>query len=235
MSDPLAVMRSYPPEKPKGSSPSSAESGLSASELEKKINAYLNSLDRLPKAAWSKTVDKKNLLELLDPAVHSIPYLKCLNDAVLALRKQDAEGAELLFNQACIFFASFDPVQIRYVGEMWHTLWMWAHAYMQAVELLDQSILSTALLRLDPSAATFTTLHLRFVEQCLSAGTPSQALPILDQNIFAYPQTLPKNVPTEPLTTDHDLSNAFITSDSGFTEKVKPEHVLEYYLLGAHV
>ena len=235
MSDPLAVMRSYPPEKPKGSSPSSTESGLSASDLDKKISAYLNSLERLPKAAWTKTVDKKSLLELLDPSVNSIPYLKCLNDAAQALRKQDAEGAELLFNQACIFFASFDPVQIRYVGEMWHSLWVWAHAYMQALELLDQSILSTALLRLDPTAATFTTLHLRFVQQCLSAGTPSQALPILDQNIFAYPQTLPKNVPVEPLTTDYDLSNAFITSDSGFTEKIKPEHVLEYYLLGAHV
>ena len=235
MSDPLAVMRSYPPEKPKGSSPSSTESGLSASDLDKKISAYLNSLERLPKAAWTKTVDKKSLLELLDPSVNSIPYLKCLNDAAQALRKQDAEGAELLFNQACIFFASFDPVQIRYVGEMWHSLWVWAHAYMQALELLDQSILSTALLRLDPTAATFTTLHLRFVQQCLSAGTPSQALPILDKNIFAYPQTLPKNVPVEPLTTDYDLSNAFITSDSGFTEKIKPEHVLEYYLLGAHV
>jgi COP9 signalosome complex subunit 3 len=235
MADHLAVMRSFPPDKPKGSSPSSTESGFSPSELDKKINAYLNQLDRLPKAAWTKAVDKKGLLELLDPSVNSIPYLKCLNDATQTLRKQDAEGAELLFNQACIFFASFDPVQVRYVGELWHSLWLWAAAYMQALELLDQRILSTALLRLDPSAATFTTLHLRFVRQCLSAGTPSQALPILDQNIFAYPQTLPKNVPTEPFTADYDLSNAFITSESGFTEKVKAEHVLEYYLLGAHV
>lgn len=235
MTDHLAVMRSFPPDKPKGSSPSSTESGLSASDLDKKMITYLNSLDKLPKAAWTKTIDKKSLLELLDPSVNSIPYLKVLNDAAQALRKQDTEGAELLFNQACIFFASFDPVQIRYVGELWQALWLWAHSYMQAFELLDQTILSTALLRLDPSAATFTTLHLRFVKQCLSAGTPSQALPILDQNIFAYPQTVPKNVPTEPFTTDFDLSNAFITSDSGFTEKIKPEHVLEYYLLGAHV
>jgi len=223
-------MRSFPPDKPKGSSPSGTESGFSASDLDKKINIYLTNLDRLPKSAW-----KKSLLEVLDPSVHSIPYLKCLIDATQALGKKDEEGAEHLFNQACIFFASFDPVQIRYVGDMWHNLWVWAHMYMQAHGLLDQSILATALLRLDPSAATFTTLHLRFVRQCLSAGTPSQALPILDHNIFAYPHTLPKNVPSEPLTTEYDLSNAFITSDSGFTEKIKPEHVLEYYLLGAHV
>jgi COP9 signalosome complex subunit 3 len=235
MADHLAVMRSYPPDKPKGTSPSTTETGLSASELHKKISAYLNSLDKIPKSAWTKTVDKKSLLELLDPSINSIPYLKCLSDAVQTLGKQDAERAEVLFNQACIFFASFDPVPMRYVGDMWHDLWVWTHLYMQANRLLDQRILSTALLRLDPSAATFTTLHLRFVRQCLAAGTPSQALPILDQSSFAYPQTLPKNVPAEPLTTDYDLSNAFIHSDSGFTEKINPEHVLEYYLLGAHV
>ena len=235
MTDHLAVMRSFPPDRLKGASPSGTESSLSASDLDRKINTYINSLERLPKAAWAKTVDKKGLLELLDPSVNSIPYLICLTNVVQTLGKQDTQGAELLFNQACIFFASFDPIQIRYVGEMWHTLWVWVHLYMQTHDLLDQSILSTALLRLDPSAATFTTLHMRFVRQCLSAGTPSQALPILDQNIFAYPQTLPKNVPAEPLTTDYDLSNAYITSDSGFTDKIKPEHVLEYYLLGAHV
>lgn len=232
MSDPLAVMRSYPP---KGSSPSDTASGLSASDLDKKIISYLNSLDKLPKAAWTKPVDSKDLREILDPSVNSIPYLKCLTDAVLGLGKQDAQRAELLYDQACIFLASFDPIQVRYVGEMWRNLWLWVRSYMQSGNLMDQNILSTALLRLDPSAATFTTLHLLFVRQCLAAGTPSQALPILDQNIFAYPQTLPKNVPAEPLTTDHDLSNAFITSESGFTEKIKPEYVLEYYLLGAHV
>jgi COP9 signalosome complex subunit 3 len=235
MADTLAVLRAFPPDTLKGSSLSDLESGLPAAELDKKINAYLTTLNKLPKAAWTKTVDKKSLLELLDPSVNTIPYLKCLSDGVSSLGKQDKERAELLFDQACIFFASFDPVQARYVGEMWRGLWEWAQMFMHSVNIVDQSILSTALLRLDPSAATFTTLHLRLVRQCLSTGVPSQALPVLDQSIFAYPQTLPKNIPAEPFTAEHDLSNAFITSDSGFSEKVRPEYVLEYYLLGAQV
>lgn len=226
MADPLAVMLSFPPDNLKS---------LSASDLDSKITHYIANLDRLPKTAWNKSVDKKGLLELLDPSVNSIPYLKCLTDSIQALGKQDKQQAELLLDQISIFLASFDPVQVRYVGEMWRNVWTWAQGSMQAFGVIDQSILSTALLRLDSSAATFTTLHLRFVRQCLLEGLPSQALPILEQNIFAYPQVLPKNVPAEPLSSEHDMSNAFITSASGFTEKILPEYVLEYYLLGAHV
>lgn len=226
MGDPLAVMLSFPPDNLKS---------LSPSDLDSKITHYIANLDRLPKTAWTKSVDKKSLLELLDPSVNSIPYLKCLCDSTQALGKQDKQHGELLLDQVYIFLASFDPVQVRYVGEMWRDIWIWAQVSMQALGVIDQSILSTALLRLDSSSATFTTLHLRFVRRCLLEGTPSQALPILEQNIFAYPQISPKNVPAEPLSNEHDMSNAFITAASGFTEKILPEYVLEYYLLGAHV
>jgi COP9 signalosome complex subunit 3 len=232
MADVLATMRSF---SLVGSSRLDGETGPTPSELDKRISIFMKNLDRLSKAAWTKPVDNKSPLELLDPAANSIPFLRCLHESIQTLGKQDTPSAELLFDQACIFFTSFDPVHVRYVGNIWRMLWEWASMYMQSQNLIDQSILSTALLRLDPSATTFTTLHLRFVRQCLAAGTPSQALPLLDQNIFAYPQTHPKNAHVEPLTTEHDLSNAFITTNSGFTEKVKPEYVLEYYLLGAHI
>ena len=225
MADPLAVLRSFPPDKPKSQAPH---------DLDTQILAYIKRLDKVPAATWTKTVDQKTLLEILDPAVHSIAYLKSLHEHI-SLVKQDRQRAELLFDQICIFFASFDPVQVRFVGELWRTVWEWALNSSQSLGLLDLSVLSTALRRLDPSGATFTTLHLRFIRQCLGAQTPSQALAILDQNIFAYPQALPKNAPAEVLSEDHELSNAFITSTSGFSEDVLPQHVLEYYLLGAHV
>lgn len=225
MADALAVLRSFPPDKPKS---------LSPNELDTQIVAYIKRLDKLPGATWTKSVDQKTLLELLDPAVHSIAYLKTIDEHI-GLIKQDRQRAELLFDQACIFFASFDPIQVRFVGELWRNVWEWALKVTQSLGLIDLSVLSTALRRLDPSGATFTTSHLRFVRQCLGLGTPSQALAILNQNIFAYPQALPKNAPSEVLSEEHELSNAFITSTSGFSEKILPENVLEYYLLGAHV
>jgi COP9 signalosome complex subunit 3 len=225
MADAFAVVRSFPPDKPKS---------LSPHDLDTQIGAYIKRLDKLPGATWTKSVDHKTLLELLDPAVHSIAYLKTLSEHI-ALIKQDRQRAELLFDQTCIFFASFDPIQIRFVGDLWRGVWEWAQDVSHTLGLLDVSVFSTALRRLDPSGATFTTLHLRFVRQCLGLGAPSQALAILDQNIFAYPQALPKNAPTEVLSEEHELSNAFITSTSGFSEKILPEHVLEYYLLGSYV
>lgn len=225
MSDPLTLMRSFPPEK-----------HLAPAEFDTKALAHVKSLEKLSAATWTKPVDKKSLLELLDPTVHTIAYLKCLYEQVQqAASKKDSQQLELLFDQACVFYTSFDPVQARFVGDYWRAMWEWTSQGIHSAGHIDLSALSTALLRLDPSSATFTTLHLRFIKQCLSVGTPSQALPILDRNIFAYPQTLPKNVPAEVLSEDHELSNAFITSPSGFTEKILPEYVLEYYLLGAHV
>lgn len=218
-------MRAFPPEKQ-----------LSPADYDAKAQTFIKSLDKLPVATWAKGVDKKSLLELLDPAVNTIPYLICLNELTQqAVAKKDRQQAEILFDQACIFFTSFDPVQVRFMGEWWRGLWEWALYYIRTSGLVDLSPLSTALLRLDPSGATFTTLHLRFVGACFEIGTPSQALPILDKNIFAYPQELPKTAPAEFLSDDHELSNAFITTKSGFSGALTPQYVLEYYLLGAHV
>lgn len=226
MADPLGTMLAFPPDKVKS---------LSPTQYDTKLHSYLASLEKLPPSVWTKSVDNKSLLELLDPAVNSIAYLKSLVNNVEAVGNKDRARLEELYDQTSIFFASFDPVQVRFVGNLWYMLWDWAIKCSSHFGLIDLSVLSTALLRLDPSSATFTTLHLSLVQQSLALGTPTQALPILDKNIFAYPQTLSKSVPAETVSDEHELSNAFITSESGFSEKVVPEHVLEYYLLGAHV
>lgn len=225
MADALSVMLSFPPDTSKS---------LSPADYDKQMSAYTKSLEKIPSPSWTKSVDKKSLLELLDPSVNSVPYLKCLLDNIQAVGSKDKKRMELLLDQASVFLASFDPIQVRYVGEMWRHLWEWALPCAQHLER-DLGILSTALLRLDPSCATFTTLHLRFVRQCLLNGTPTQALPIVSQNIFAYPHNLAKSVPAEHISDDHELSNAFMTATSGFSDKVLPEYVLEYYLLCAHV
>jgi COP9 signalosome complex subunit 3 len=88
---------------------------------------------------------------------------------------------------------------------------------------------------LDPTAGTFTTWHSRIVKLCLAAGIPSQALPILNKDIFAYPQDYPKHVSEDSVSDLTNLSNAFVTTKSGFTARITPEMVLEYYLLGAQI
>lgn len=216
-------MLSFPSDKP-ASSPQ---------EYDTRMTAYLKQLDKLPSSVW-KITDKQNPLELLDPAVNSLPYLLTLFELGRAVGK-DRQKAEDFLNQASVFFASFDPVQVRYAGEQWREVWETAFNISNKLGNLDLSPFSAAVLRLDPTAGTFTTLHLHFLRVCMQNGTPSQALPILDKNIYAYPQASTKNVPVELKSEEHELSNTFITTKSGFTEKINPEHVLEYYTLGAHV
>jgi len=223
MAEASAVMLSFPSDKP-ASSPQ---------EYDQRMTAYLKQLDKLPRSVWS-TTDKQNPRELLDPAVNSLPYLLSLLELAKGIGT-DRQKAEEFLSQASVFFASFDPVQVRYAGEQWRELWDFALNTSHKLDLLDLSPFAAALLRLDPTAGTFTTLHLLFLRLCMEHGTPSQALPILDKNIYAYPQSAAKNVPSELRSEEHGLSNTFITPKSGFTEKIHPEYVLEYYTLGAHI
>lgn len=223
MADSLQALLSFPPEK-----------HLSAQEYHKQATAYSQSLQNVPPSGWTKVVEKKSLLELLDPALNSLPYLYCLLEHTTTVGK-DTKRTEELLSQVLIFFAGFDKVQVSYAGTQWRDLFCWTIETFRSLGTTNLSPLSAALLRLDPSAGTFTTMHLLFVRLCLETGGPSQALPIIDKNLYAFPQTLPKVVPDELASEEHEFSNAYITSKSGFSHKIHPEFVLEYYLLGAHV
>ena len=185
-------------------------------------------------ATWTKPVDKRNVLDVLNPTTNTIAYIYGLNAQISAIGKDRARAEECL-DYAVVFFASFDPVQIRYADGAWRELLESTFQICASLNIRDASPLVTAMLRLDPSAGTFTTTHLRLLRRCLEAGCPSQMLPILDKDIYAFPQKPPKNLPEELLNEESDFSNSFIVDGSGFAGKPKAEHVLEYYLLGAHI
>ncbi|TKA69990.1 hypothetical protein B0A55_08847 [Friedmanniomyces simplex] len=221
----LQILLSFPPDD---------VAKLTRKKYDDAINKYIQRLEKLPSTTWLKLVDKKNLLEMLNPEVNSIPYMASLNSQMKAAGK-DRSKIELLLNYAVIFLATFDPVQVRYVGDTWLNVLDWTLDMIPESGSSDLSPISSAMLRLDPTAGTFTSTHLRFLRKCLEGGVPSHALPILDKNIYAMPTTPPKFLSDEYLCDDLELSNTFITPKSGFTRKIQPEYVLEYYLLGAHI
>jgi COP9 signalosome complex subunit 3 len=98
----------------------------------------------------------------------------------------------------------------------------------------DLTPLVAALLRLDPTSGTLTSSHVHLVRLCLDHGIPTQARPIFDKDIYAFPTKPVKNVPEDPLCEEHEMSNAYITEKSGFSKPLASEHVLEYYLLAAN-
>lgn len=93
----------------------------------------------------------------------------------------------------------------------------------------------TAMLRLDPSAGTFTTMHLNFVRLCLDARIYSAALPITDKIIHSFATKSMTSFEGLPLCSGHQLSSGYMTFQSGFTEKITASDVHEYYLLTAMI
>ena len=96
----------------------------------------------------------------------------------------------------------------------------------------------SAILRLDPSGATFTSSHLLFVRLCLEACTYYDALPVIDQNIYYFPANTSKAAQNNRfpyLCSDHESSSTFITQESGLSAKLVYQDILQYYLFGAMI
>ena len=223
MADLLPALLAFPPEKQ-----------VSTKEYDKQATEFVKGLTKIAETTWTKGISKQNILDLLNPAVNSLPYLFALIAQWHAAGKDRARNEDA-YNRSIVFFSSFDPIQIRYAGEHWRNLMDFAFDLYPRLGVRDFSPLWTSMLRLDPTAGTFTSSHLRLVRICLEYGVPTQALPILDKNIYAFPQAPPKNLPDEPLCEDHDLSTGFITTKTAISLPLKSEYILEYYMLGAHI
>lgn len=228
MADILPTLLQFPPS-------STPKKKLSPKEYDAQITAYLKELTKIKDTAYTKTVEKKNLLDLIDPSVNSLAFMITFNHQIVAANKDNRRREALTSFYAIPFLHQFDPIQVRYAGEEWRHLWETVNEVLEVNNSTDLSPLTTGILRLDPSAGTFTSNHLRLLRLALHNGVPSQALPILDKNIHAYPHKSTKRLPEEIPSEEHEFSNAFITQASHFSLEIKPEWVLEYYFLGASI
>lgn len=92
----------------------------------------------------------------------------------------------------------------------------------------------TALSRMDPSLATFTSVHLLYLRLCHEVRAFYEALPILDQFIRSFPsQSIAGAEFTLPCA-DHFTSAGYITVRSGLSDRITAADVHEYFLLGAN-
>lgn len=222
MADQLAHLWAFPPDKT-----------VSAKEYDKHASRFVQQIGEHPLNYWTQQYDGKPLLEALDPSTNTLPYLYTLNAYTrTALGTSDVKS---LADEATVFFATFDPVQVRYAGEAFRSLWEWVAEAYRKLHVTDLSPLTAAMLRLDPAGATFTVRHLSLIRLSLSQNVSKQALPILDKDIFAFPQSSSQLGVDLALNEDSDFSNTFIKADSGLSGKPSIDCVLEYYLLGATI
>ena len=93
----------------------------------------------------------------------------------------------------------------------------------------------TAILRLDPSAACFTSNHLLLAKLCLQAKAFQAALPLLDHDVFHMPSNPEKMSYFPLLCGDHETSSTFITTSSGLSDKLAYRDYLMYFLYGGMI
>ncbi|KAI9707352.1 MAG: hypothetical protein M1836_000312 [Candelina mexicana] len=185
-----------------------------------------------------------DLLDILDPSINTLPYLYVLlarNNAAQGSGKQSNNALPrtsvpggTLWKKMVDFLARFDGRQVRYAGDEWRRLVEFVAKAARSISDPLQAIqpVRTAILRLDPSAATFTSTHHLFARLCLDANAYTVALPILNTNIIYFPQR-PLAISYAFPCTLNQMSYGYITSESGLSARVVYQDHLEYHLYGA--
>ncbi|KAH8670991.1 COP9 signalosome complex subunit 3 [Xylariales sp. PMI_506] len=168
-----------------------------------------------------------DLLQALDPEVHSLSYLAILHTLCIPGL---AGPRELLLEKLVVFLLSFDARQLRYAGT--HLLELLN--LVGGGQLLPPSVaveaIATAILRLDPTGSVLTSTHINLAKLAYNSGKIKPALEVIDKNIVFYPGMSNHKVPE--LYCDMSLSpSVYISRDSGLTTNLKTSAILEYDLL----
>lgn len=95
--------------------------------------------------------------------------------------------------------------------------------------------LIAAIFRLDPMSGTLTSTHLKVLQICLRQQMYREALPILQATIHSFPAPKSLQVESDYKCSAHIDSSAYITENSGLTEKLTTLDVHEYFLLGGMI
>ncbi|KAH8821108.1 hypothetical protein F5884DRAFT_766646 [Xylogone sp. PMI_703] len=222
----LPKLLSFPPHPPPAQP-------LSDHSYDKEITALIDVVKGIPdKRLLLQTSGGENPLDVINPALNTVPYIYILN-AHISSREGDPAK---LWVQATNFLETFDPRQIRYLGEEFTKI-IDAVAYFARQNQQPETAIPPirqALIRLDPSGSILTSHHLLLVKLALESRSYDAVLPVLDKPILYFPGSTSQ--PKPHFICDLDLpSTSYVTASSGLTLKLKYQDVLEYFLYSAMV
>ncbi|KAL2167863.1 hypothetical protein VTG60DRAFT_692 [Thermothelomyces hinnuleus] len=166
------------------------------------------------------------LLDHVDPAVYSISHAHLLT----AVRAANSLPQPDLLAKVAVFLNTFDARQMRYAGKTLAGIldWLVSGDLFPASVAVD--LLTTALLRLDPTGSVLTSYHVALVKLAFTTDNVEPALPLLEKNIVFYPgaKGLQETRPLGSL----DLPPAsYMTVETRLTKQLSSSDVLQYDLL----
>ncbi|KAJ0120110.1 cop9 signalosome complex subunit 3 [Diaporthe amygdali] len=224
MDNAVSVLLGFPPSQPFATD----------EDYDNAVNFHLQQIDRLfSKETATIAQQGINILKLLDPAVNSISYLAVFN----TLSETTAFSSEQRLNALVTFLLTFDPRQIRYVG---NHLTTWLDKVASGTLLphdLAVEVLAKAILRLDPSGAMLTSHHLSLVRLAYDNNVAEPAFQVTDKQIVYFPgmsrdqgsANRAANAPTQKPLCDLSLPpTGYIMVETGLTTAVTVDQVLQY-------
>ncbi|KAK4679096.1 hypothetical protein QC764_201120 [Podospora pseudoanserina] len=194
-------------------------------EYHKAAQAHTKTLTRLSAdSKWAS--EAPQLIERLDPATHSLSYLYVLQ----TLKSSNGYPLDDLLLKLTTFLTSFDAGQIRYAGHAFTKLLTQPRLQDLFPASIAVELITTALLRLDPTGSVLTSHHTYLVRFAYMTNNIEPVLPIIEKSIVFYPG-MKGSTSTRNLS-DPDLPpSGFITVENDFTKSLENKDILEHDIL----
>lgn len=176
--------------------------------------------------------NSQKILENLDPSVHSISYLFVLQILSESIGSGLEISSKLPLDKIVAFLYSFDPIQIRYVGQSLLSLLEKIGSGQLFSATVAVELLCAVILRIDPTGSLFTSTHFMLARLAYDFDSVEAALQVIDRDILFYPNS--SNSKANGILCDAALlPTSYISPQTGLTDKITTAMVLEYnYLRG---
>ncbi|KAJ6123233.1 hypothetical protein N7512_005698 [Penicillium capsulatum] len=223
---------------------SAALHDLSDNELDHRLHEHVAILRKLiTTKALDQIAQDETLFDYFDPSRDSVTYLLLLRLRLQILRETTGRAVPVdllpggrLWLRAAYFLDAFDRAQVCFAGQEFRYL-IELVAEASQTPILSVLLIRNALLRLDPSCAMLTSIHLLLIRLCLHAKAYTCALPVLDQNISHLP--IPNKRPTPKSTSKDGTGNGsnspLVSEIPGISANISSMDYLRYFLYGGMV
>ncbi|KAF9882034.1 putative COP9 signalosome complex subunit 3 [Colletotrichum karsti] len=203
---------------------------------DKAIKSYIKNITTLFLKEQSQVIvaNAPQLLEVVNPADHSIAHLAILNTLKHCDEAALPFSPDVLREHILKFLLSFDQRQIRYVGDVFYDLVkdVLDCKYFPARQAID--IVAVVLRRLDPDSAILTSLHVAAVKLACETGNEDEVLPIIEKPWIFLPGMKDQSHP-EYLCDTTASPAAYISAKTQLTLKLNREEVMHHEYLVAQV
>ncbi|TDZ49505.1 COP9 signalosome complex subunit 3 [Colletotrichum trifolii] len=202
---------------------------------DKAINNHIGKINELFKAeATAIIANAPTLLKIVNPTEHSISHLAILNTLKLSALSDRSIPSDDFHEYILRFLLSFDPRQIRYVGDVFlHLLQdVLDCKFFPARQAIQ--IIAIVLGRLDPDFAVLTSTHFAAVKLAYETENFDEALPIIDHPWVFLPTM--KNQDTPTYLCDLTASPAaYVNTATQLSYPLSREDVMQYEFWSAQI